>query len=422
LALRNNAVDLKKATFAARILSHYFMRYLSLIELAVPEELLKSDNAEVQTLGAVILHHHKIDATHLPQGLIANLIQSPTKQVREIGVRIFGKLPEATLLKSYEIIAAFCVSPHSEIRVAIGDTVQQLSAKNQSFGEQLTTELLPYMQRAESHEGLHADLLNLFEHSLIRFLQNTDNELTLSLLHGGRTIPQQLGFLIFKQYTDKNALSIRQLIRLANHENLDIRTYLWQIFESNVIRMRNEATESLRLLDSKWDDTRALAIAFFSKYFNENHWTSELIVSVCDSTRKDIQAFGKSLLTKYFRAEEGEQYLMQLSQHPSQTVQNFTAFFLEEYASNNTQNIQELEPYFITVLSQVNKSGVAKRKIFSFLKEEALKSEPIATLVAQIMTRQSVTMAVADKAACITIMRDMKVKFPSILLPISSHS
>jgi hypothetical protein len=142
-------------------------------------------------------------------------------------------------------------------------------------------------------------------------------------------------------------------------------------------------------------------------------------VSVCDSTRNDVQQFGKELIVKYFRQEDGERYLMQLSQHPSQTVQNFTAFYLAEFATNNSDNIKNLEPYFITVLSQVNKSGVAKRKIFSFLREEALKNEEIASLVAHIMARQSVTMAVADKASCIAIMRDMKVKFPEIELPIS---
>jgi predicted DNA-binding WGR domain protein len=417
--LKNTNQEQQKAAFAAATLSNYFMSYLSRIELAVPEALLQSENPEVQTFGALILLHHQIAAENLPQSLLANLIQSPTKQVREIGVRLFGKLPEAMLLDSYEIIAAFCVSPHSEIRGAIADTVQRLCAKNHAFGSKLSAELLPYMQRKESHEGLHADLYLLFESALLQNLQQVDNELVLSFLHGGRTIPQQLGLLILKTFTDKNTLSIRQWIRLANHESLDIRTYLWQVFEENVVRTRTESAESLRLLDAKWDDSRAFAIAYFKKYFNENQWTSELIISVCDSTRKDIQVLGKELIMKYFKPEEGEQYLMQLSQHPSQAVQNFTTFFLEEFATQNVQNIQHLEPYFVTVLSQVNKSGVAKRKIFSFLREEALKNQEVATLVARIMTRQSVTMAVADKASCIAVMRDMKVQFPNIEVAIS---
>ncbi len=419
LALKNTETDRRKAESTVQILSNHFMNHLSYIELGVPEELLKHDNPNVQTLGALILLHHKIPASDLPQGIIAQLIQSPTVQVRQVGVRLFGRLPEEILLKSYEIIAAFCVSPHSEIRVAVQDMVKNLSEKNQDFGEKLTNELLPYFQRKETHEGLHADLYELFTLSLKNNLQNIENETVLSLIHGGRAVPERLGLFVLNLFSEKNQLSVKQIIRLASHEMLDIRIYAQQVFEKNVMRMRNESIDALKLLDSKWDDTRAFAMEYFRKYFNENHWTPELIVSVCDSTKNDIQKFGKELIVKYFRKEDGERYLMQLSQHPSQTVQNFTTFYLEEFATDKSENIKHLEPYFITVLSQVNKSGVAKKRIFSFLKNEALKNEDIATMVAKIMARQSVTMAVADKASCIAIMRDMKVRFPNIELPLA---
>ena len=102
----------------------------------------------------------------------------------------------------------------------------------------------------------------------------------------------------------------------------------------------------------------------------------------------------------------------QLSQHPSVNLQNFATHYLEQFAADKPEHIEKLEHYFVTVLSQVNRSGVAKARIFNFLQEEGLKNEPIATMIAKIMSRQSATMAVADKAACLQVMVALKRKYP----------
>jgi hypothetical protein len=48
------------------------------------------------------------------------------------------------------------------------------------------------------------------------------------------------------------------------------------------------------------------------------------------------------------------------------------------------------------------------------LQEEGLKNEHIATMIARIMSRQSATMAVADKAACLRVMAALKGKYPKM--------
>ncbi len=99
-------------------------------------------------------------------------------------------------------------------------------------------------------------------------------------------------------------------------------------------------------------------------------------------------------------------------------MQVFATNYLESYAADNADRLRELVPYFVTVLCQVNRGRVAKGRIFKFLDKEAQKSEEAARIVAEILTRQSVTVAIGDKATAVEMMVRIRRRFPGIELPI----
>ncbi|MBC8112694.1 MAG: hypothetical protein H7Y04_16720, partial [Verrucomicrobia bacterium] len=398
----------------SQTLAGHFASALKNVNWNVIQDLLRSPVPNIQAIGAMILENHETQPQNFPEGLLTSLIGSAYAPVREIGIRIFGKLPEAFLLENQELIQDFCLSKHPEIRQTIQPIVRNLAANNPDFGRKLMLDLLPYLRQKEVYEGLHDDLFGLFEKALPQFLSEIDTETTLALVHSTRNSTQKLGYFLLSGFAKAENLTIRQIIRLANHEMLDIRTFAWKIYNENIARMRYEAEEALRILDAKWDDSRTFAFDFFRTHFSENDWSPENLVSISDSTRPDVQAFGRELIRKFFKSENGEQYLLQLSQHPTQNVQFFATNYLQQFASDKPENIEKLESYFITVLSQVNKSGTAKARIFDFLEKEALKHESIAQLIAHILTRQSATMAVSDKAHCIKTMRNLKKKYPDL--------
>ncbi|MCC6460735.1 MAG: hypothetical protein IT260_09725 [Saprospiraceae bacterium] len=407
-----------RAAAAAQTLAEYLMPTLRGLHLDVAQDLLASPVPNVQTLGAIILLNHVTPPEQLPAGLLASLIQSPTPQVRQAGVRLFGRLPEQQLLENYPLLAAFCVSPYPEIRQAVAPIVQDLAGKNAPFGQNLLAELLPYLSRREAYEGLHEDLFHLFVGPLERFQSGVPRETALQLLLSSHSFAQQYGFTLLQKNIPPEELSVRQIIWLANHEMLGVRRYAWQIFSDQVPRMQAEAGEAIRLLDARWEDSRTFAIEYFRHQFSDAHWSPQVLVSVCDSTREEVQAFGRELITKFFQEENGPEYLLQLSQHPSQRMQHFATHYLEQYASDQPGRIAQLQGYFITILSQVNKGSVSKNRVLHFLRTEGLKSETLAQLVADILSRQSATLAVADKAACIRILRDLQAQFPAIESPL----
>jgi predicted DNA-binding WGR domain protein len=407
------------ATHAAQLLSSYFLPVLSQLSLEAPTALLQHPLAPIQLLGSIILLNHHLQPQHFNDGLLSSMIQADNPQVRQVGITLFGRLPQEELFNNTELIAAFCVSPYGEIRTTIQPIVQTLNEKNKAFGQALMQNLLPYLQRKETAEGLHQNLFQLFTTVLAEHLVTVDEPTALAFVHSRFPVPQLLGLFILRIFGKATGFSMRQWIRMANHEVLDIRQFAWDLYRQHVARVQAEAAESLRILDSSWADSRAFAFEFFRKHFIEETWTPELLVSVCDSTRPDVQAFGREMITKYFKEENGELYLMQLSQHPAQQVQHFTTHYLEQFAADKPMNIEKLEAYFVTVLSSVNKAGIAKKRIFRFLQEEALKNEAVAELAAKIMVRQSATMAVADKAACIAIMYQLQKKYPAMQMPLT---
>ncbi|MEZ0228493.1 MAG: hypothetical protein ACAI25_07690, partial [Planctomycetota bacterium] len=96
----------------------------------------------------------------------------------------------------------------------------------------------------------------------------------------------------------------------------------------------------------------------------------------------------------------------------------FASNFLERHASGSLARIQALAPYFVSVLARVNKGRVAKDRALAFLLAEGLRSEEAARLVASIFTRQSVTVAIGDKATLVEGLLAIKRAYPDVEMPL----
>ena len=145
------------------------------------------------------------------------------------------------------------------------------------------------------------------------------------------------------------------------------------------------------------------------------------MVSICDSVRPEVQQLGRELVTRYFDPAYGPEYLLKLSEHPSEALQVFATNYLHQFASGNPERIETLVPYFTAILSRVNKGRIAKIRILAFLEREAMASAESAAILAPLLTRQVVTIAIENKAALIALMARLHEKYPDIPLPVVIH-
>jgi predicted DNA-binding WGR domain protein len=400
-----------------------FTNQLRTIGFGVILDLLAHPLGEIQAIGANILLNHQTPTEDLPSELIQSLLNSPHQAVRVIGIRIFSQLPDEKLLEDRELLVTLATHEIADIREAISPTIKRLVNQNVEFANSLINNLIAILVRKEKYEGLHIYLLDWLRTDLANNLDNLDRKTTLKLLRAKPAAAQELGGILLqnKRTQWETKFSTADIVKLANHEILAVRQVAWAMFSQNLERIKTKEKDKLaaiRLLEAKWDDSKEFALRFFSTHFSQADWTPAVAIAICDSVQDDVRQFGRNLVTRHFQASYGQEYLLKFSEHPSADMQLFATNYLTNYATDNPDRLRQLVPYFISVLSRINRGKVAKQRIFAFLEVEALKSEAAAAIVAEILTRQSLTIAIGDKAKAIAIMLQIKEKYPQISLPI----
>ncbi|MDJ0690208.1 MAG: WGR domain-containing protein [Xenococcaceae cyanobacterium MO_188.B32] len=420
LALDENQTEMAQEVSETLLLS--FTPQLRTLGFNVILDLLDHPLPEIQVLGARILLNHQTPATELPSDLIESLLSSPHDSVRSVGIRIFGQLPDERLMSDRIFIIAMVVNSSSDIRHAIRPVIRRLAENQREFALEIAIDFIDLLTEPERHEGVHKDLVELLQQELSDWMSNIATDKIMSLIRAKSPVAQELGGIVLQANSDRlwSEFSTSQLVGFANNEILAIRQAAWRMLELKLDSIRHDEDEMLfaiKLMESKWEDSQEFARSLFDR-LDDADWTPKLIIGVCDSTKEDVRRFGRDKVTSNFKQEYGQEYLLKFSEHPSGDMQMFVTNYLETYAVNDEERLSKLVPYFVTVLSGVNKGSVAKKRIFSFLDKEAAKSEAAARVVAEVLTRQSVTMAIGDKAEAIQIMLRIKRKYPEVELPI----
>jgi len=394
-----------RAKEGGETLLRIFAGPLRSLGIGVLRDLAHHPLAAVQGFAAEVLLAHDARPEALPEDLISALaIESKFPGVRSLGVRLFGALPDEVLLQRINLLLAFATSGLADQRGAIRPVLQRLAVLP-SFGERIVPPLLLTLLTKEEHEGVHSSVLALLKTDLAAALGSVPKDAVLRLLRSKHPAAQELGGILLARNVDPASLAVGEVARLASHEILSVREAAWKFYRENKPRLLADMGVAIKILDAAWEDSRRFAFELFRGY-EEHDFSPDVLVAVCDSVRPEVQAFGRELVTRFFRESQGHEYLLRLSEHPSADVQLFATHYLETYAAGSLERLRQLEPYFLGVLSRVNRG------------REAERSPEAAQLVANLMTRQSLTMAIGDKAASIVAMVAVAGRFADTPLPI----
>lgn len=415
----NLSIEIKEIT---DIVSSKFTYALASLELNIILKLLDHPILEIQEFGGKILLNHQIKSVSLQEDIIYSLMNSTYESMRAIGINLLGQLPNESLLAKESLLLSLCTHTLADIRSTIRPIIGRLASANREFGQKLGLTLIDKLLVDEPFAKLHSYIVSLLSSELKFILQTLDWELTLKLTKSKSPSAQEMaGVLLQANSHWASHYTTDDLVKLSNSELQAVRVAAQELFKNSLPRFYNDPNEmaiSIRFLDCKWDEERKTWFKIFQDSFTSEHLSPVILVSICDSTREDVQKFGRDLILKYFSSESGPEYLMKLSEHPSHTMKMFVTNYLEEYAANNADRLKELTPYFISTLSAINKARIAKERVLNFLAKEAEKDVKAAEVVAEILTRQSVTMAIRDKAHSIESMLKIHSIYPQIALPI----
>lgn len=398
------------------ILLAAFARQAKSLGEEVLRDLLAHDLLCVQQVGAELLLENDRLATAVPEDILIALMDSEHASIRTIGIQLLDKKPDSELIQYPELFIHLALHELADVRDACRASIERLAKNNAEFGRTVAKALADALSRALP-KGAPADAVLLLKGGLEPHLPAADKERTLRLLKAKSPHARELGALYLK-HIDAEELTLFDIVVLANHEMLSIREAAWGLCEASVDRFRITMPAVARLLDASWQDTREFGLRFVQERFGPDDLGPAVLIAICDSVRPDVQRFGQELIVKNFQEKDGQEYLAKLSEHPSTKLQLFVTNYLERYAADNASKLDELSTYFLSVLSRVSKGGVAKRRVLRFLAQEGLKSEDAAKVVARVLTRQSVTIAIGGKASIIESMVALRNRYPNIDLPI----
>ncbi|WP_019498911.1 WGR domain-containing protein [Pseudanabaena sp. PCC 6802] len=402
----------------------HFAPQLRSLGFGIIRDLLQHPVLEVQELGVRILVDRETSAVDLPPGTIDSLINSPHNSIRVLGIQLFGQLPDEILLERDRLLLTMTVHELAEIREAIRPVISRLGNNHPDFGLRFASVLIDMLMTEEEREGIHGHIMRVLQTDLTAWQSNATQSIAMDLVNSKSPAGQELGGNVLERNADRWAetFDTMDIVQLGDREILSIRRAAWQLLAQIVARLRQNTTElsvAMKILESHWQDSREFGDRLFAA-FSPDDFTPAVLVSLCDSNRPDVRKFGRDLIGRCFQTADGQEYLIKFSEHPAADMQLYATNYLEEYAVDNLSYLQALAPYFIRALSQVNRGRVAKRRIFAFLAKEAQKSEAAAQIIAEILTRQSATIAIGDKAVAIEILLKIHHTYPQIPVPIKA--
>ncbi|MCO7225106.1 WGR domain-containing protein [Pleionea sp. CnH1-48] len=390
---------------------------LAEVEVFTISHLLKQSSLGLRYLAAQLTLKSQIPFEAIPTEIYQTISSSAETLIRSVGISLLGKQSDDKLLLQPNTVLTIFLNGESEERLAAATIIQRLLQASSDFGEHTTDTFVNAAFRGEAKPGLHDDLVELFKANLSPFWNTIDKDQLWRMLQAQSQAAQRIGAIVLSS-REASAYSVKQWAILANHSDKQVRLWSHAAYQNHLPKIAEDARNALRIFDSQWQDTQTFAEGYFRKQFDDTHWTPELIVFLCDNNNDHVQAFGKEILQTFFEHEQGQEYLEKLSQHPSENVQLFASQFLQDYASGKTDIILELKSYFVTVLSQVNKARVCKDRIFAFLMTEANDNRKVAEMVADIFTRQSITLVMKDKSTLIQNLLKLKLRYPDLSLPL----
>jgi hypothetical protein len=383
----------------------------------VMADLLNEASVVVQLLGAKLLLNHTAPAEALPPGLLRKMLEAPSSEVRALGTQLFGRLSDEVLLTQPELVLKLALSHNAQVRQAAEPVIQRLAQTHPAFATLALERLIDSLFRGEPVEGFHNDILKLVKETLAFKARSVDITTTWRLLRAHSKGAQRYGAHLLEHALPED-FSVRQLGRLAGNPLLSVRQWAWRGYEQQADRIKANVRDALVIFDTQWEDTRRFAKDFFDRHFSAKDWDPEILIAICDSTWHDVEDYGRQLITRFFDEQQGIQYLLKLSQHPSNKVQLFVSQLLPQYAADNIDHLQKLRHYFLTVLSKVNQARATKSRVTDFLHNEAMKSLPAARFVVDLFSRQSVTSAIVDKTASIKILLGITQHYPELDAPL----
>ncbi len=388
-------------------------------------------------LGCELLMDQNVRWEDIPKEIFDVIESSGDEKIQSYSIALISKQSAREIMERSDELIQLLFKNMATRREAVLKTLESCCESSSLNRELIFEKLVKLLCGRTLDDDLQAmlvtfinetlsDQISIRKLSVIYSLANAKSQMAQSLIipviqdpSHQSLLERELSLKVWYEFSDSSTQGIRQAALDFFKRNS---APLISGKTRNVSRdARDEQLENgfLRLLGSPWADVKAFAFDFCRHTMQEDDWSPEVIVAICDNTDKEVQALGRELLQRFFNETNGKEYLIKLSQHPSQDVELFVTQFLEQFAAEDEATLLALKPYFTSVLSRVNSGRKAKNRILSFLEQQITVSSTVRLMLAEMLTRHSLTQVAKDKSRILQIMLRLKQMQADIELPIT---
>jgi hypothetical protein len=374
--------------------------------------LLKHPMAEVAATGVDMLVLSGVNPADLPDGLWAELLDSPAPEVQAAALGLLNQLDDEALGTRVFLVLSFATASAAEVRAAARPLIARLAQRFPKMADDLCQRLIATLFQSAPDEEYVSGTVALLHEAMSPQLEALDAGTVWRLLQAKAKGAQILGASILEQ-RNFGDFSVRQIARLGNHPQASVRQWAMDAYGAQPQRMRAEAQDAILLVESDWDGVGTFAQGYFERW-PEEAWTPEVMGVAADSNKPRVQAFARAVLRRLLKPGDASVQLTRLLEHPATSMHLLITEVLTSEAAQNGEVFKKLLPLARIVFMQVNKGRAAKDRLGAFLHAEALKNRERAERIAPLFASLSLSAIERDRTRAVLALRDIGKAFPDL--------
>ncbi|WP_249136394.1 hypothetical protein [Bradyrhizobium tropiciagri] len=380
----------------------------------VIESLTGHASPSVQAASIQLIAVTPTRPSDLPAAFWQAILRADAPEIRIASMRMLARLEDAALADHRDSIVLAATGAHAGLRAAARPLVTRLAASDEAFAIRLRDMLMAGFFRTEPVEGHAADMVALFAEALPQSAAAIDDGTLWRLLQARATGARMLGAKLLES-RDASHFSVRQLARLGNHSFATVRRFALHAFATDEARFRADPQNAVLLVESEWDDVRTIAVNRLTAWPSDALPAPALAV-MADSTVPAVQDGARLLLRRSLADGDIAEVLGRVLEHPSGSFH----LFVTELITGGSLADPAIFAKFLTqariILMQINRGRIAKDRIFTALRNEALAQRHRAEPIAQLLYDFTLSVTLRDKAPALMILRDIAHAWPDLPL------
>ena len=391
---------------------------------------------------------NRLESASKPWELLKQILAEGLHSLRTLSSDWLERTASTWVGEPQELL--FCLQlPDPKIRTeATKVAIKAVSYTSASYRKNVATVFLAHIQKNKGSESnVFASVVEFATTALAEELDTlvTPEELMNSIRDGDLSSKKLMSFLLARRVDAFALLGMDGLVWLANHELIGVRRAGYTILKD----APNDAVERsgvlYELAESDWEDTRKIAFGKLREVPFERLGSQtdedaldgrphedaldgrphedaldgrpheDALMRLCDSSRADVQEFGRELVLAHFSRLDVESILFRLAEHPAEAMRTFIFSLFDNHLPKGVEALRQINAFLRSTLFEVRPRRRLKVVLLHFLSRRAIDDEESARYVADVLNDLLRTETVFDFQLISQILAHIQHRYPQII-------